>query len=175
MAFDDNEVLIRVEFGAEDGDDFMYDAAFDSLALAVVSVEILSEGHGFGKVAGEQEAQRLLGVFKPAGGVEARGELETDFVGPKRGGRLGNLFQGDESGALSGVQSLEAGGNQDAVFAGQRDKVGDGAEGDEVEEGAEIEIGRAGERRFAGAFQEGMGEFEGESDRAEFVEGWLSE
>ena len=68
-------------------------------------------------------------------------------------------------------QALQADGNQEAVLAGQRDDVGDGAEGDQVEQGAQVEIGGAGQAGFASALEQGVGEFEGETDGAEFGEG----
>src|SRR5207245_3022468 len=46
VAFNNHEVFIRIKLGAEDGDDFVGDATFDRLALAVVSVEIAGEGQG---------------------------------------------------------------------------------------------------------------------------------
>ena len=171
LALDDDEVGLRVEPGAHGADDFLGDAAFDLLALAVVGVELLRDGQRFGEVAGQEQAQGFLGGFQAAGGIEAGRELEADFVGAEQGRGLGDSFQGDQAGALGGVQAFQAGGNQNAVFAGQRDDVGNGAEGDQVEQGAQVEVGRAGQAGFASALEEGVGELEGEAGGTEFGEG----
>ena len=110
-------------------------------------------------------------VSSRPGGVEPGSELEADFVGAEQGRGLSDSLQGDQAGALGGVEALQAGGDQDAVFAGQRDDVGNGAEGDQVEQGAQVEVGCAGQAGFAAALEEGMGEFEGEAGGAEFGEG----
>ena len=128
-------------------------------------------GQGFGQVAGQEQAQGVFGGFEAAGGIEAGRELEADFVGAERGRGLGDSFQGDQAGPLGGVQAFQAGGDQNAVFAGERDDVGDGAEGDQVEQGAQVEVGCAGQAGFASALEEGVGEFEGEAGGAEFGEG----
>ena len=80
------------------------------------------------------------------------------------------MLQGDQPGPLRGVQAFQAGGNQNAVLAGQRDDVGDGAERDQIEQRAQIEFRRAGQTGFASAFDQGVGELEGEAGGAEFVE-----
>ncbi len=67
-------------------------------------------------------------------------------------------------------RAFEAGGNEDAVLAGQRDEVGDGAERDQVEQRAQVEIRRARQARFASALHQGVGELEGEAGGAEFGE-----
>ena len=83
---------------------------------------------------------------------------------------MGGLLQGDEAGALRRVEALQAGADKDAVLARQGDDVGNRAEGDQVQEGAQVEIGDAGQAGFAAALDEGMGQLEGEADRAEFGE-----
>ena len=134
----------------------------------------LGDGQGFGQVAGQEEAQGVFGGFEAAGGVETGRELEADFVGAEQGRGLSDSFQGDQAGALGGVEAFQASGDQDAVLAGERDDVGDGAEGDQVEQGAQVEVGCAGQAGFASALEEGVGEFEGEAGGAEFGEGGRS-
>ena len=97
--------------------------------------------------------------------------MEADLVGAEPGRGAGDPFQGDQPRPPGGVEAFQAGGNQDAVLAGERDNVGNGAEGDQVEQGAQVEVGRAGQSGLASAFQEGMGEFEGEAGGTEFGEG----
>ena len=171
QSFDDDKVGLRVEPGAQAGDDFVGDAALDLLALAVLRVQGLRDGQRLGEVAGQQQAQGILGGFQAAGGIEPGRELEPDFVGAQQRGALSDPFQGDQPGPLGRGQALQAGGNQDPVFAGQRDDVGNGAQRDQVEQGAQVEVGGARQARFASALDQGVGEFEGEADGAEFGEG----
>jgi hypothetical protein len=77
---------------------------------------------------------------------------------------LGDLFEGDEAGPASVVKAFETGGDEDAVFVNERDEVRNRSDGDEVEERAEVEFGCPGEAGVAAAFDEGVGEFEGETD-----------
>ena len=98
LAFDDDEIGLRVELGAHRADDFLGDAAFDLLALAVARVQVLRERQRFGEVAGQQQAQGFFGGFQPAGGVEARRELEADFVGAEPGGDCATLFSATSPG-----------------------------------------------------------------------------
>lgn len=67
------------------------------------------------------------------------------------------------------AQALETDGHEDAVLAGERDEVGDGAERDKIKQRAKIELRRAGQAEVAGAFDERVGELEGEAGGAEFA------
>jgi len=170
LAFDNDEVGLRVEPGAQGADDFVGDGAFDLLALAVVGVELLGDGQRLREVGGQEEAEGVFGGFEAARGVESGRELEADFVSAKRVRGLSDSFQGDQAGAAGGVEAFQAGGNEDAVFAGERDNVGDGAEGNEVKQGAQVEAGCAGQAGIASALEEGVGELEGKAGGAEFGE-----
>ena len=66
LTLDDDEVGLRVEPGAHRADDFLGDAAFDLLALAVVGVQLLREGQRFGQVAAPAAGARRPRRF-PAG------------------------------------------------------------------------------------------------------------
>ncbi len=96
--------------------------------------------------------------------------MEAHFVGAERRRTLGDLLQGDQARPLRRVQTLQAGGDQDAVFPGQRDQVGDGAQRDQVEQGAQVEIGRAGQAGLAPALDQRVGELEGQADGTKFGE-----
>ena len=111
-------------------------------------VERLRDRQRFGFIAGEQQVQRFLGGFQPAGGVQARRELEADFIRADGLGALGDFFQRHQSGALRGVQSFQAGGNQHPVFAGQRNDVGNRAQRDQIEQRTQIKFGEPGRFRF---------------------------
>ena len=129
-----------------------------------------ASGMRLGQIAREQQMQRFLGGFQPAGGVQARRELEADFVSAEFGGRLRDLLQRNQSGPLRRVQPFQTGGNQNPVFAGQRHQVGNRAERDQIEQRSQIKFRRAGQAGFASAFDQRMGQFEGEADGAKFGE-----
>ena len=115
--------------------------------------------------------QRFLGGFQTAGGVQARRELESDFVSAELDLRCwATFFNATNSGALRCVQAVQSGGNQNAVFADERNDVRDGAQRDQVEQRAQIEIRRAGQADFAAALDQRVGEFEGEAGGAKFGE-----
>ncbi len=78
------------------------------------------------------------------------------------------LFQRDQSGPLRRVQPLQTGGDQNAIFAGERNEVGNRAQRDQIQQRSQIEFRRAGQAGFASAFDQRMGEFEGEAGGAEF-------
>ena len=101
-------------------------------------------------VAGEEELDYVAGDVHAAGGVDAGGEAEAYFDGGGRAveGDLGDLHEGAEAG-LDGVAELaEAEGDDGAVFAGERDGVGDGGDGDELEEGGDELGADAGQLGF---------------------------
>ena len=71
---------------------------------------------------------------------------------------------------MGGVQAFQADGGQNAVLAGQRDDVSNSAEGDQVEQRAQVELGCARQAGLAAALEQGVGEFEGEAHRTELRE-----
>ena len=137
------------------------------------AIELLRDGQRLRHVARQQQAQRFLRRFQPPGGVQARGELEADFVRAERRRALGDLFQRHQAGPLRVAQPFQSGGNENAVFADERHEVGNRAERDEIEQRAQIEFRRAGQTDFASALDQGVGEFEGEAGGAEFGESRL--
>ena len=98
--------------------------------------------------------------------------MKTHFISSDGSWGLGDSLEGDESGTLSGIQVLKAGGYEDAIFARERDEISDGAESDKVEERAQVVISSARKGEFAGALEQGVGEFEGEADGAQILEKW---
>jgi len=114
-----------------------------------------------------EQVERFLRGLEPAGGVQPRRELETDFVRAETIGTLRDFFQRDQSRPLRDVQPFESGADENPVFAGERDDVGNGAERDEVEERTEIEVGGAGKAGFAPVLEDGVGELECQAGRAE--------
>jgi hypothetical protein len=172
IGLDNNEMFVGLEFGLQQGNDLGSRAAFESLALAIVGIEGLSKWQGGSEVTGEEKVQGLFGIFEPASSVEARGELEAYFINTNRIWGLGDALERDEAGALGHVQALKTSGDKDAIFAGERNEVGDGAEGDQVQERTKVVIGGGRDGEFAGALEKGVREFESEADRAQFMEWW---
>ncbi len=109
LAFDDDEVARRIELGPHRADGLIGDAALDSLAFAVLRVQLLRQRHRFGQAAGHEQVESGFCGLQPARGIEARGELEADFVGPQRSGGLTDFFQSQQTGSLSRIQSLQTG------------------------------------------------------------------
>ena len=111
--------------------------SFGGSAGLIEGVELHGQCLRAAGVAGEEEFDDVGGDVHAAGGVDAGGYAEADFGG---GGRavqrdFGELHEGAQAG-LDGVgESSEAEGCDGAVFAGERDGVGDGGDGDELEEG----------------------------------------
>ena len=64
------------------------------------------------------------------------------------------------------VQPFQSARDEDAIFAGQRDQVRDGAERDEIQERAQIESARLSQSHFATALHQGVGELERQAHRA---------
>lgn len=171
LAFDDDIIECGVEMGADGADGFVGDSVFDALAFAVLGIEGASQFEGGGGVGGEEQVEGLGGAFEAAGGVEAGGELEGDFVRADGAGDLGDVAQGDEAGASAGVEAVESGADHGPVLPGDGDEVGQGAEGDEIESGAQVERVGLGPIEFAALADEAVGEFEGEADGGQFVAG----
>ena len=74
-----------------------------------------------------------------------------------------DFLERHQAGALSGVQALEAGRYEQAVFANQWNDVGNGAQRDEVQQRAQIVISETRKIEAASALEECVGEFEGEA------------
>jgi hypothetical protein len=161
LALDDDEVGLCVESRTQVADDFIGDAALDLLPRTVMGVQLLRDGQGFSQVGGQQQTQGVLGGFEAARGIETGRELEAHFIRAEQGRGLSDSFQGDKAGPPSSVEAFQTSGYQDAVFRGERDNVGNGAEGDQVKQGAQVEVGRARETGFTSALYEGVGELEG--------------
>ena len=129
---------------------------------------------GGGDGVGQEHGQRRLGGPQPAGGVEARRQLPGDqlLIDDGVGGDLHGGEERGDAGAAARRQAQEAVVDQDAVLVGERDQIGDGAEGDEVEELADVGLGaRVGE--VAGLAQGGAhraGDVEGEAHRGQAAE-----
>ncbi len=97
--------------------------------------------------------------------------MKTDFIDADRRPDFGHCLQSDQPGPWRPLQSLESGRDQDAVFAGQRNEIGDGAQRHQIEQWTKIKVLRPGQTGFASPLHQCVREFERQPDRAEFREG----
>ncbi len=102
----------------------------------VECVELLRECRGADGVAREEELDDIGGDVHAAGGVDAGREAEADLRG---GGRLvereaATCMSARRPGWTGLRSSRRPSETMAAVFAGERDGVGDGGDGDELEE-----------------------------------------
>lgn len=168
MTLNDREILCGVE--ADGGHDLADNLLFNGLALAIAGIEALGNRVAFVGVGAEQQVQGLERIFETAGGIESRGELETNFLRAQRRFALGDFFEGVQADAFGLGQLHQAAADEDTVFAGERDEVGDSSQRDEIEECAQINLERFGEAEVASALEDGVCEFEGEADRTQFAQ-----
>ncbi len=152
--------------GRETGDEplrVLAGGELEFLALAVLPVERLGEEAGPRGILTKQQVERGHGRVEAARGVEAWTELETDVVGADRARHSRDALQGDEPRAHRALELGEPAAGEKAVFRLERNDVGDGAEGDDVEMVLQVEA-RDGPRP-----EEGMGDLEDDTRGAEVV------
>ena len=163
-ADDDGRVALGVEALRDLRLGLAEHVVLDAAALAVLRVEAGGDGAGAGGVGGEEQFERVLRGAEASGGIEARGEAEADVrraEGRTQRADFDQLAQPDPA----RVRELgEAAFHERAVFLPQRDEVGHGAERDEIEMRAQIEVGERA------PLEQGVGGFENEADAAEVVE-----
>ena len=141
MAEDDALGWVGTGFGAK-GEQLELDGfeggGFAGAAVLVEGVELLREFCGRGRGSRVRKSSTTSrGDVHAAGGVDTRGEAEADLVcgGGAVQGDFGDLHEGAEA-RLNGVGELaQADGDDGAILAGEGDGVGDGGDGDELEEG----------------------------------------
>ena len=112
----------------------------DALALAIVAVQIGGDGNRFRPVVGLEQAQRKHGVAEASAGVEARAEPEADILRGDRKADLADFDKRAHAGPEAVLHLAQTAPDEDAVFLHERDDVGDGAERDEVEIFAQVDL-----------------------------------
>ena len=175
------EAFFGGRHGFEAGFDFAEGFGFGGAAVVVEPVEFFGEGAGKGGVAGEKHFDDVGGDVHAAGGVDARSDAEADVEGGDGAGEVdvGELHEGAEAGLRGLAELVEAKRGDGAVFAGERDGVGDRGDGEELEEAGEELFADAGEffgRCTAGAvgcgrLKDGLCELEGDGGSAELFVG----
>src|SRR5262245_3910114 len=104
LTFYDNVIVLRFEFSADGRNCFFSNAALDVLAFAIFGVQRLSERHCSGHIPRHQQVQSRFGGLEPAGGIQARSELETDLMSSDADRGLGDSLEGGKAGTTRGVQ-----------------------------------------------------------------------
>ena len=66
LAFHDDKVGFRIEFGPHGAQHLVRNASLDGLPLAVAGIQFLSHRFGLGQIGGEEQLQRNDGVFHAA-------------------------------------------------------------------------------------------------------------
>ena len=152
------EAVVELRFG------FHAHVVFDFAAVAVLLVEQLGEDGGAGGVVGEEEFEGGFGGGEAARCVEPWAEREADVSAVERGLDGGDFDEGAQAGPACLLQPLQARADEGAVFSHERDDVGDGGEGDEVEHAFEVEA------RDGSSFQQRVGDFERDARAAQVAE-----
>ena len=146
------------------------DAALDFLPLAIPQIQFLRHWLGGFQIRCQHQLQRFFGGFQPAGGVEARRELKTDFVCAEHGRTLRHFLQRHEAGAPGGAQPFQTGGNKNPVFTGERNQIRNRAQRHQIQQRLQVKFRRAGQIDFATALDQSVGEFEGQAGGAKLGE-----
>ena len=165
----DDEHLVGGEFGfgGEAGFDLAEGLGFGFAAVEVELLELCGEFLGAGGVAGGEELDNFCGDVHAAGGVDAGAEPKAEVVAGDflaGGVELCDGHEGAQAGTGGLAEFADAKGSEDAVFAAERDGVGDGGDSNHLEEGGENLVAGAG---LVFALEQGLGEFEGDGSAAE--------
>ena len=129
-----------------------------------------ASGMASSKFSASSKCNDSSAVSKRPAAFKSRRELKTDFVSADFFRRLRDFFQRENSGALGFVQLPQTGGNQNPIFADERNQIRNRAERDQIQQRFQIKFRRAGQIGFAPAFDERVREFEGESGGTKFAE-----
>ena len=128
--------------GIQRGERIELHVALDVAALAVQLVQLLRQLERALEAVGRQALDAHRHVGQASGGVDARADREAEVHRPCRAGVLArHLEQRRHAGVQPAVADpLQALRDEDAVVAVEAHDVGDGAEGDEVEQRVELRL-----------------------------------
>src|SRR5258706_9050210 len=106
------------------------------LAVSVELVEASGDVAGLRGILGGEEIDDAAGHVHASGGIDARADAKADVGGGERAFavELGDFEEGFESGVDGLAQASKAEFGEDAVLSGERDDIGDGADGGDFEE-----------------------------------------
>ena len=115
----------------------------DVAALAVQLVELACDVAGADRIVGGQAFDAQRHVRQPPGGIESRTGDKTQVIGARSTHvASGGIEQcGDAGMGAAGAHALQALLHQQAVVVIEADHIGDGAQRDQIQQGAEIGFG----------------------------------
>ncbi len=110
--------------------DRVENAAFFLLSLGVQLIEAVGDVAGAGRVFHAEQFNDVFRHVHAAGGIQARRDAERHFAGAQRtrAAYLRHFEQRPQPGIHRGAQGIESELGEDAVFAGQRHRVGHGCD-----------------------------------------------
>src|SRR5580765_1190090 len=149
LAFDDDKILRWIEAGPNSANHLLGDIALDFLAFPILRIKTSRHIEGFCAVFGQEQLEGLEGVFQPASGIEPGSKLKADFISADWFGNLRDLFQSDQAWPRGLVKAFDPFANEDAIFTGERNEVGNCAESDQVQRRAQVEFFRGRHAGFA--------------------------
>jgi len=114
---------------------------FDRLALAIEPVELRGDFGRLDRVILDEEPHPEVGAADPPAGIDARAEQKAEMPSLGRTGEPRHVHQAHVPNTLAPAQCDQALGDEGAVEPGKRHHVGDGAEGDVIDERKEIGLG----------------------------------
>jgi hypothetical protein len=118
-------------------EDFGQGGGLGGAALDVQLFELLGDGLGAAGIFGGEELDDFGSDVHASGGVDARAEAEADVNRREfalGGVELSDLHQSAQTGVDGALQLLNAQGDEGAIFAEERDGVGYGSDGEQLEE-----------------------------------------
>ncbi len=119
-------------------DSLLEDLSLHVLARAVQLVKLLGQRGRLLFVFGEQQAQRRRRIGQPAGRVQTGSQAVGDGSRVGGAGAAGYPGESPQTDALPDGDELEALANVVAVLTRQRGQIGDGTDGDQVEQTFEL-------------------------------------
>jgi len=137
------------------------DLADEQLTMVVVAFDLGGDEVGALFICSEEQLDDGVGICKAADGVETRGNLEADDLGGDAGGvEAGFGIEELQTGAGGLAQNGKSFLQQEAGVMGEGGDISNDAQGDEVEQCVQIEVG--GKLLF-----KGCDEHEGDTDAGE--------
>ncbi len=170
---DDAGAVVDLD-AVQQGQGLILHVRFDAAPFPVELVEFPGQGQGVVPVGREQAFDAPAHVGQPPGGVEARTDgVAQVFAAGAGQGAAGHLEQGFDAGpGLAVADAGQALGHQQAVVRVEPHHVGDGAQGDQIQQVGQIGLGPAREgAAFAQLGAQGGEHVEHDADAGEMLAG----
>ncbi len=129
----DGATLAHAAGGLDHGSGLVLDLPLDLLASRVAAIELQGDLLGPYGVFGGQHLDGEHGALESSGGIDPRGEHETDRAGiqPPLEETPADLHQRPKARRRLATDASQAMAHHDAVLAGERDHVGDRCQRDQ--------------------------------------------